>query len=46
VTNVELDVKEPRVTVTGEAGPGPSPCPECREPVPGYNRRRHRWRHL
>ncbi len=46
VANVELDVKGQPVTVTVEAGPGPSPGPECREPVPGYDRRRRRWRHL
>ncbi|WHZ15312.1 MAG: Mobile element protein [Nitrospira sp.] len=46
VVNVELDVKGKQVTVTVEAGPGPYPCPECQEPVPGYDRKRRRWRHL
>src|SRR5690606_27212905 len=46
VVNVELDVKGEQVTVTIEAGPGPYPCPECQEPVPGYDRKRRRWRHL
>ncbi|GIW53930.1 MAG: hypothetical protein KatS3mg082_0334 [Nitrospiraceae bacterium] len=46
VVNVELDLKEQQVTVTVEAGPGPYPCPECRELVPGYDRKRRRWRHL
>jgi transposase len=46
VANVELDVKEQQVTVTVEAGPGPYPCPECQEPVPGYDRKRRQWRHL
>ncbi len=35
VVNVELDVKGQQVTVAVEAGPGPYPCPECRELVPG-----------
>ena len=35
-----------KVTVTVEAGPGPYPCPECLEPVPGYDRKRRQWRHL
>lgn len=35
-----------QVTVTVEAGPGPYPCPECQELVPGYDRKRRRWRHL
>lgn len=26
--------------MTVEAGPGPSPCSGCREPVPGYDRKR------
>ncbi|MEW6283749.1 MAG: ISL3 family transposase [Candidatus Eremiobacterota bacterium] len=46
VVNVELDVTGQQVTVTVEAGPGPYPCPECRAPVPGYDRKRRRWRHL
>ena len=46
VANVELDVKGQQVTVTVEAGPGPYPCPECLEPVPGYDRKRRQWRHL
>ena len=46
VANVELDVKGQQVTVTVEAGPGPYPCPECQEPVPGYDRKRRQWRHL
>lgn len=46
VVNVELDVKTQQVTVTVEAGPGPYPCPECQETVPGYDRKRRRWRHL
>jgi transposase len=46
VINVALDVNGNQVTVTVEAGPGPSPCPECQEPVPGYDRKRRRWRHL
>ncbi len=46
VVNVELDVKGKQVTVTVEAGPEPYPCPECREPVPGSDRKRRRWRHL
>jgi transposase len=46
VVNVELDVKRQQVTVTVEAGLGPHPCPECQETVPGYDRKRRRWRHL
>lgn len=46
VVNVELDVKGEQVTVTVEVGPGPYPCPECQERVPGYDRKRRRWRHL
>lgn len=46
VANVELNVTGQQVTVTVEAGPGPYPCPECEEPVPGYDRQRRRWRHL
>ncbi|WP_447972543.1 ISL3 family transposase [Nitrospira sp. Kam-Ns4a] len=46
MANVELDVKGQQVTVTVEAGPGPYPCPECQAPVPGYDRKRRRWRHL
>jgi transposase len=46
VVNVELDVKGEQVTVTVEAGAGPYPCPECQEGVPGYDRKRRRWRHL
>ena len=46
VANVDLDVTGKQVTVTVEAGPGPYPCPECQEPVPGYDRKRRRWRHL
>jgi transposase len=46
VVHVELDVKGAQVTVTVEAGPGPYPCPECQERVPGYDRKRRRWRHL
>jgi transposase len=46
VVNVELDVKRQQVVVTVDAGPGPYPCPECQERVPGYDRKRRRWRHL
>ena len=46
VVNVELDVKGQQVTVSVEPGPGPYACPECQEPVPGYDRKRRRWRHL
>jgi len=46
VINVELNVPGQQVKVTVEAGPGPYPCPECREHVPGYDRKRRRWRHL
>lgn len=46
VVNVELDVKRQQITVTVEAGWGPHPCPECQEAVPGYDRKRRRWRHL
>ncbi|HSE57192.1 MAG TPA: ISL3 family transposase [Nitrospiraceae bacterium] len=46
VVNVELDVTGQQVTVTVEAGAGPYPCPECQEPVPGYDRKYRRWRHL
>jgi len=28
------------------AGTGPFPCPECQVPVPGYDRKLRRWRHL
>lgn len=46
VVDVELEVKRQQVTVTVEAGSGPYPCPECQETVPGYDRKRRRWRHL
>lgn len=46
VVNVELDVTRQQVTVTVEAGSGPHPCPACQETVPGYDRKRRRWRHL
>jgi len=46
VINVELNVPGQQVTVTVEAGLGPYPCPECQERVPGYDRKRRRWRHL
>lgn len=46
VVNVELDVNGQQVSVTVDAGPGPYPCPECQERVPGYDRKRRRWRHL
>lgn len=46
VVNVELDVNRQQVTVTVAAGLGPHPCPECQEIVPGYDRKRRRWRHL
>jgi transposase len=46
VVDVELDVKGQDVTVRVDAGEGPFPCPECRTPIPGYNRKRRRWRHL
>lgn len=45
VTNVKLDVEGQQVAVTVEAGPGPYPCPECQARVPGYDRKRRRWRH-
>lgn len=35
-----------RVTVTVGAGPNPYSCPECQESVPGYDRKRRRWRQL
>ncbi len=46
VVKVELDVTRQQVTVTVEAGLGPYPCPKCQEAVPGYDRKRRRWRHL
>ena len=46
VVNVELDITRQQVTVTADAGPGPYPCPECQETVPGYDRKHRRWRHL
>jgi transposase len=46
VVTVELDVKRQPVVVTVDAGPGPYPCPECQERVPGYDRKRRRGRHL
>jgi transposase len=46
VVNMELDVTRQQVTVTVDAGPGPYPCPECQETVPGYDRNHRRWRHL
>ena len=46
VVNVELDMTRQQVTVTVDAGPGPYPCPECQETVPGYDRKHRRWRHL
>ena len=46
VTGVELDVSKQQVIVTVDAGPGPYPCPECQERVPGYDRKRRRWRHM
>jgi transposase len=46
VINVELNVPGQQVMVTVDAGPGPYPCPECQERVPGYDRKRRRWRHL
>jgi transposase len=46
VIDVELNVKGQQVMVTVDAGPGPYPCPECQERVPGYDRKRRRWRHL
>lgn len=46
VVNVELDVTGQQVSVTVDAGPGPYPCPECQETVPGYDRKPRRWRHL
>jgi transposase len=46
VANVDLDVTGQQVVVTVDAGPGPYPCPECQERVPGYDRKRRRWRHL
>src|SRR5574337_445880 len=46
VVDVELDVKGQDVTVRVDAGEGPFPCPECQTAVPGYDRKRRRWRHL
>ncbi|MGE3154559.1 MAG: transposase family protein [Nitrospiraceae bacterium] len=34
------------MTVTVEAGAGLHPCPECQEPVSGYDRKHRKWRHL
>lgn len=46
VRNVDLDVSQQQVIVTVEAGSGPYPCPVCQEPMPGYDRKPRRWRHL
>jgi transposase len=46
VVQVELDVNRQQVTVTVGARSGSHPCPECQETVPGYDRKRRRWRHL
>jgi len=46
VVNVTLDMKSQHVTVYVHAGDGPFPCPECATLVPGYDRKRRRWRHL
>lgn len=43
---MDLDVKGQQVTVTVAAGNGPYPCPECQAPVPGYDKKPRRWRHL
>jgi transposase len=44
--DVELDVKGQHVIVHVHAGDGPFACPECATVVPGYDRKRCRWRHL
>lgn len=46
IVTVDLDVLGQQVTVKVDAGPGPFPCPECQAPVPGYDRKLRRWRHL
>jgi transposase len=46
IVTVDLDVPGQQVTVKVDAGPGPFPCPECQAPVPGYDRKLRRWRHL
>lgn len=46
VTHVDMNVSQQEVLVTVDAGPGPYPCPECQEPVAGYDRKPRRWRHL
>lgn len=46
VVNVELDLPGQQVVVTVDPGPGPFPCPACEQPVPGYDRKLRRWRHL
>jgi len=46
VVSVDLDIPGEQVTVKVDAGPGPFPCPECERVVPGYDRKRRRWRHL
>ena len=46
IVAVDLDVPGQQVTVKADAGPGPFPCPECQELVPGYDRNLRRWRHL
>ena len=46
VGHVDLDVNGQQVTITVDAGAGPFPCPECQASVPGYDKKRRRWRHL
>lgn len=46
VVSVDLDIPGQQVTVKVDVGPGPFPCPECQAPVPGYDRKLRRWRHL
>jgi transposase len=46
VVTVAVEVKRQEILVKVDAGPGPFPCPECRATVPGYDRKRRRWRHL
>jgi transposase len=47
VTEVDVDVKQERVTVTIAARASTAhTCPTCGKPCPGYDTRRRSWRHL
>ena len=46
VVGVELDVEGQQVVVKVDVGAGPFRCPECRQEVRGYDRKRRRWRHM